>query len=146
MIATSNAQNDAGLFELNFRDEHYLPFEGAGAISRWRIELSKFQQFDWNTITDVVMHLRYMARNGRKSLKEQTGIKLEENFQVIASSSQEDRLARMFSIRHEFPTEWYRFTNSESSTSTTLELSITKDRCDRISFHHMLLLGLNETK
>jgi hypothetical protein len=28
-IATSNAQNDDGMFELNFRDERYLPFEGA---------------------------------------------------------------------------------------------------------------------
>jgi Tc toxin complex TcA C-terminal TcB-binding domain len=33
-IATSSAQNDSGMFELNFRDERYLPFEGAGAISR----------------------------------------------------------------------------------------------------------------
>jgi hypothetical protein len=33
-IATSHAQNDSGMFELNFRDERYLPFEGAGAISR----------------------------------------------------------------------------------------------------------------
>ena len=38
-IATSHAQNDSGMFELNFRDERYLPFEGAGAISRWRIRL-----------------------------------------------------------------------------------------------------------
>src|SRR5262249_35302399 len=29
-IATSHAQNDSGLFELNFHDERYLPFEGAG--------------------------------------------------------------------------------------------------------------------
>ena len=29
-IATSTGQNDAGLFELNFRDERYLPFEYAG--------------------------------------------------------------------------------------------------------------------
>ena len=32
-IVTSHGQNDSGLFELNFRDERYLPFEGAGAIS-----------------------------------------------------------------------------------------------------------------
>src|SRR5262249_23059622 len=38
-IATSGAQADSGLFELSFRDERYLPFEGAGAISRWMIEL-----------------------------------------------------------------------------------------------------------
>src|SRR5262249_56425493 len=29
-IATSHGQNDSGLFELNFRDERYLPFEGGG--------------------------------------------------------------------------------------------------------------------
>jgi Tc toxin complex TcA C-terminal TcB-binding domain len=38
-IATSSGQNDSGTFELNFRDERYLPFEFAGAVSRWRIEL-----------------------------------------------------------------------------------------------------------
>src|SRR6185295_11997028 len=41
-IATSHAQNDNGMFELNFRDERYLPFEGAGVISRWRIEMPKY--------------------------------------------------------------------------------------------------------
>ncbi|MBV1860915.1 MAG: hypothetical protein KUG77_21040, partial [Nannocystaceae bacterium] len=34
-IATSHAREDGGLFELNFRDERYLPFEGAGVASRW---------------------------------------------------------------------------------------------------------------
>jgi len=38
-IATSNGQNDSGMFELSFRDERYLPFEFKGAISSWRIEL-----------------------------------------------------------------------------------------------------------
>ena len=31
-IATSSGQNDSGLFELNFRDERYLPFEFHGAM------------------------------------------------------------------------------------------------------------------
>jgi hypothetical protein len=38
-IATSSAQNDSDTFKLNFRDERYLPFEDAGAISQWYIEL-----------------------------------------------------------------------------------------------------------
>lgn len=38
-IASSNAQTDGGVFELNFRDERYVPFEKAGAISLWRLEL-----------------------------------------------------------------------------------------------------------
>src|SRR5205823_2656716 len=63
-IATSTAQNDAGLFELNFRDERYLPFEGAGVLSRWPLELpTKLHQFDYNTISDVVMQLSYSARD-----------------------------------------------------------------------------------
>jgi hypothetical protein len=38
-IAASTA-HDSGVFELNFRDERYLPFEGAGAInSTWTLDL-----------------------------------------------------------------------------------------------------------
>jgi hypothetical protein len=69
-IVTSSAQNDSGLFELNLRDERYLPFEGAGAISEWRLELPKeFRQFDYDTISDVILHLRYTAREGGEMLK-----------------------------------------------------------------------------
>src|SRR5207249_9826276 len=52
-IATSSGQNDSGMFEFNFRDERYLPFERAGAISQWQIELSteeELRQFDYSTI------------------------------------------------------------------------------------------------
>jgi len=62
-IAASNAQNDSGMFELNFRDERYLPFEETGAISSWRLELPKeVRQFDYNTISDVIVHVKYTAR------------------------------------------------------------------------------------
>ena len=58
-IATSNAQNDDGLFELNFRDERYLPFEGVGAISQWHLQLpSGVTPFDFNTISHVILHLQ----------------------------------------------------------------------------------------
>ena len=69
-IVASNAQNDSGMFELNFRDERYLPFEGTGAISIWRLELpSEIRQFDYNTISDVILHVKYTAREGGSSLK-----------------------------------------------------------------------------
>lgn len=64
-IATSTAQNDFGLFELNFRDDRYLPFEGAGAISQWHLQLpSGVTPFDFSTISDVIMHLKYTSREG----------------------------------------------------------------------------------
>ncbi|HJT74926.1 MAG TPA: hypothetical protein VJ720_12920, partial [Chitinophaga sp.] len=69
-IATSNAQNDSGLFELNFRDERYLPFEYTGAIGMWRLELpAGVRLFDYNTIADVIIHLKYTAREGGSTLK-----------------------------------------------------------------------------
>src|SRR5262249_37562222 len=69
-IAASTGQNDSGVFELNFRDERYIPFEGAGAISKWRLELpTGFRQFDFDTITDVVMQIRYTSLDGGDKLK-----------------------------------------------------------------------------
>src|SRR5262249_13537970 len=63
-IATSSGQNDSGLFELNFHDERYLPFEGAGATSTWNFRLAPtFRAFDYDTINDVILHLRYTARD-----------------------------------------------------------------------------------
>ncbi len=53
-IVTSSAQSDSGLFETNLRDDKYLPFEGAGAISKWRIELPNgIPQFDFETISTL---------------------------------------------------------------------------------------------
>ena len=40
-IAVGSVEDENGVFELNFHDERYLPFEGAGAISKWRLELPK---------------------------------------------------------------------------------------------------------
>ena len=50
---------------MNCRDERYLPFEGAGEIARWRVELPRdTNAFGFDTISDVVLHLRYTAREG----------------------------------------------------------------------------------
>jgi hypothetical protein len=69
-IVTSSGQGDGGLFEVNLRDERYLPFEGAGAVSLWRIDLpADTNAFDTTSITDLVMHLRYTARDGGDALK-----------------------------------------------------------------------------
>jgi hypothetical protein len=67
-ISTSNATMDSGMFDFNFRDERYLPFEGAGAIGRWRLELpADYRQFDYGTITDVILHISYTAREAADS-------------------------------------------------------------------------------
>ena len=53
-IVTSSATNDSGMFETNLSDGRFLPFEGAGAESKWKLELpASFRQFDYNTISKV---------------------------------------------------------------------------------------------
>jgi hypothetical protein len=106
-IATSSGQNDSGLFETNLRDERYLPFEGAGAISQWRLQLPRdFRAFDYDTISDVVVHLRYTARDGGEALKpasQQASNELRARVDEFLRSEGKG-FARPFSVRHEFPT------------------------------------------
>ncbi|MGB5713522.1 MAG: hypothetical protein WBM44_21755, partial [Waterburya sp.] len=69
-IAVSTGQNDSGVFKLNVQGDRYLPFEGGGAISKWKLELpSEFRQFDYDTITDVVLQMRYTAVERGDKLK-----------------------------------------------------------------------------
>ena len=69
-IATSSGQADSGMFELDFKDQRYLPFEFAGAVSTWRIELPpETNAFDLDSLSDVVIHLNYTAREGGDALR-----------------------------------------------------------------------------
>jgi Tc toxin complex TcA C-terminal TcB-binding domain/Neuraminidase-like domain len=112
-IATSHGQNDSGLFELNFRDERYLPFEGNGVASTWRIELpSDIRQFDYQTISDVVLHLKYTSRDGGKQLKTESTNSLKK----LLKDSAKNPEARLFSLRHEFPSEWHKLLTTSDST------------------------------
>ena len=106
-IATSHAQEDSGMFELNFRDERYLPFEGAGSISRWRIELPPdTNQFDFRTIADVILHVRYTARDSGAALREAARSAVIETLPRAG--------VRLFDLRQEFPNEWHRFLHPAS--------------------------------
>ena len=110
-IATSRAQNDSGLFELNFRDERYLPFEGSGAISEWQIELSTdkaLRSFDYATIADVILHMDYTARENGGLFKEKATTYIKD-FLANTAGQAHQPLMLMISMRHDFPTQWHRF-------------------------------------
>jgi hypothetical protein len=105
-IVTSSGNNDSGMFKTNLRDERLLPFEGAGAESTWKLELpASFRQFDYATISDVILHVRYTARQGGSQLRG----KATEHIQQLLTEANESGLALVFSLQHEFPGEWHRF-------------------------------------
>ena len=117
-IVSSNANNDSGLFETNLRDERPLPFEGAGAISTWKLTLpAKFRQFNYNTIFDVILHMRYTARQGGAQL----GEKAVEHIQELIEEANSSGLGQLFSLHHNFSTEWHQFLTGDDDFTAIIK-------------------------
>jgi hypothetical protein len=126
-IATSSAVNDNGLFQLNFNDERYLPFEFSGAISSWYIQMpSQFMQFDYNSISDLIIQLRYTSRDGGAGLQAAAQANLQSKL-TSSLTTPGLGLFRVFSAKRDFPTQWYKFLNSPNANGTQeLDLAITE--------------------
>ena len=113
-IVTSTGQSDGGMFETNLRDERYLPFEGSGVVSEWRLQLpAEIRQFNYDTISDVIMHFRYTAREGGTVLRKAA----VENLKTSIEEARAVGSVRLFSVRHEFPSEWAKFKSVTSSNN-----------------------------
>lgn len=132
-IATSNAQNDSGMFELNFRDERYLPFEGTGAISTWQIKLNKdFPQFDFSTITDMIIHLNYTAREGGELLKSKAVEEFNKKMNDLALAEDKRGLFRIYDLKREYSDKWYKFLHPANSTDD--QALVLDDLANRLPF------------
>lgn len=113
-ISTSHGQNDAGLFDVNLRDERWLPFEGQGAISTWTLELDpRDNNFDLSTITDVVLHLRYSSRSA--------GGDPQAVRQALKPSGPQQFL---LSVRSSFSDAYYAFFNPADSAAAQQVLTL----------------------
>ena len=130
-IATSTAQDDAGVFEFNFRDERYLPFEGAGVISSWAIELTtapELRQFDYSTIADVILHVRFTARESGGLFKDRAVDYIKE-FIMNTAQIEDQPMMRMFRMKHEFPSEWHKFFHPPAADADkVLSFTLGKER------------------
>lgn len=125
MVVTSGGQNDSGLFETALRDERYLPFEGAGAISDWRIDLPKdTNSFERDTLSDVILHLRYTARDGGEEFYKQRCKAMGMEALGKPTNATKPRMGRLFSAAHEFPNSWNAFLYGPTEPQTlALDLS-----------------------
>jgi hypothetical protein len=122
-VSTSTAQGDSGVFELSFRDERYMPFEGGGAVSEWRLELPRnFRPFDYQTITDVLINLSYTADEDATLRGEIEAVNsaLEGSLtQVLRSQN----LTRVLSLRQEYSTAFNRLIQAPAGTPVTIDVT-----------------------
>ena len=123
-IAASKGQYDAGVFDFSFRDERFMPFEGAGAIGTWHVSLPKaLRVFDYGTISDIILHLSYTAEFS-ESLKARWDGVAHELIALLTDATKPALLTRLFSLRNEFPDAFHRLVNGPvnmTEVSLTIE-------------------------
>ncbi|NUQ73768.1 MAG: hypothetical protein HUU21_09450 [Polyangiaceae bacterium] len=108
-LSTSTGEDDAGMFQLDVRDEKLLPFEGSGAISTWTIEVPRItNRFPLHKVSDVVLHLRYTSRDGGANLRG-AALSTGENGNRLK------KRMRVFSARGDFQVQWARFVQGEAN-------------------------------
>ncbi len=123
-IVTSSGQNDSGMFEPAQNDVHRLPFEGAGAISKWKVELpNDIPQFNFETISDVILHVRYTGREARHLKSSATQYVKEE----ILQGGNGESMVQLFNLNHNFPDEWNTFRNAENDSERILSVHLSKE-------------------
>ena len=115
-IAISSGLSDDGVFDTS-PDGRFLPFEGTGAVSTWRLSLPKqTNHFDFDAISDVIVGLRYQAFDGGARFRDQV-VKLPA--MATFTGSVRLPLAQIFS------TQWYEFLHSPDSTvQQTLQFTL----------------------
>jgi len=119
-IVTSSGSMDSGMFETNLHDERFLPFEGAGAVSSWSLSLpAQLRPFDYTTISDVILHIHYTARDAGDALAAPATKELVAMLDTVGQSGQ----ALMFCLRFDFPSQWYAFVTGTANFT----LDLTKD-------------------
>lgn len=103
-----------GMFELRFDDERYLPFEGTGAVSTWRLELNgKRGSYKIKDITDIVMNIKYTAIQGGEAFGN-----------AVKGLLKPYPTAEMIDFEKDFADEWADFLDGDAND---FSITMTKD-------------------
>jgi hypothetical protein len=117
-IIISTGVNDAGMFQVNFNDEQYLPFEGTGAVSSWSLSIPQASNaFDLHSISDVIITIEYTADDGGSAYAAQVTqldpVKKYNGWQYL-------------SMRQVFGAAWFNFCTNPSEGKYTLAFELVK--------------------
>ena len=134
-VALGNAQDDPGLFVTaiasNIADQRYLPFENAGAISSWHLEMpQENNEVDLSTVGDVVLHLYYTALDGGSEFQDAVEAYNLENLPtsgIKIFSAQNDFAAPAPTAANPYPvTPWSAFLAPSAPQKLSLSVSPSK--------------------
>ncbi len=78
---------------------------------------AEFRQFDYNSISDVILHVRYTARQGGGLLAQKATEQLRELIEEANTSG----LVQLFSLKHDFPSGWHRFVAAQENFVATIK-------------------------
>ncbi|KAI1171626.1 hypothetical protein F4777DRAFT_591097 [Nemania sp. FL0916] len=102
---SNSGGTSSGSFSFGFPGDSYSPFEGAGVISTWQIYLPpELRQFEYHTISDVVLQLRYTALDGGVLLG-----KAATETVLSAIGQQTSPLALLVNVSSDYASGWYGF-------------------------------------
>jgi hypothetical protein len=128
-VVISDPSGDTGT-SLDSTANSYLPFEGAGAISKWSIDLSPYSQVDPSDITDVAMTMRYTASNGTEALRRNAMATVDKLLQATVAESQAGGLFASIDLSVDLASDrWKTFAAASTAPrSRTLNLAGLDDK------------------
>lgn len=125
-VATSRPSGDAGVFELRFDEDRYLPFEGAGAVSTWRIDLRQADNaLDLGDLGDVVLTLAYTARNGGAALEAAARASRDKG---LARGGAKPPAQHAISLKRDLPGHWKRLAEATPGQEIEIPLALEQER------------------
>jgi hypothetical protein len=110
-------KDNNGLFELRFDDDRYLPFEGTGAVSRWRLDTGANRPPD--ALRDVTITVKYTAAQGGDAFAT-----------TVRGMLKPYGAARYFDVAADFSDAWAAFLDDDADV---LILPLTSDRLPAIT-------------
>ena len=117
-ISLSSCRDDSGMFELSLQDERFLPFEGRGLDSTWKIRLpTTVRQFNYRTaISDLMMTFRYVSERGGEKFGADVSKQIASALGKLKLNADGDGPYQLVSARHDFPDAWFRYQAGQGLT------------------------------
>ena len=122
-IAVSDGQSDSRAFEVNFSGERYGLFEGAGAVSTRSIELPTAAcQFNYNSVSDFILHVRYTSVEGSTGLK--TAASSAVSKYMSGALQSRSPIYALFDLKSDYMNDWLCMGTTEAGNTSPAPLKL----------------------